>query len=105
MTKNCLRYGANLFLQIGFLEGLKRFFFTATCKLQTSLRENDIDINSEINQMRLVKNKQIIPAPEPDCNPDSSSPDSSSPNAGSIPDESSPEADSIADKVGKMKKL
>ena len=103
MIKNCLRYGANLFLQIGFLEGLKRFFFTATCKLQTSLRENDIDINSEINQMRLVKNKQIIPAPEPDSNPDSSSPDSSSPEAGSFPDESSPEADSIPDKVGKIK--
>ena len=100
-----MSYGANLFLEICFLEGLKRFFFTANCKLQTPLRENDIDINSEINQMRLVKNKQIIPAPEPDCNPDSSSPDSSSPEAGSIPDESSPEADSIADKVGKMKKL
>ena len=53
--------------------------------------------------MRLVKNKQIIPAPEPGFNPDSSSPDSSFPEAGSIPDESSPEADSIADKVGKIK--
>ena len=53
--------------------------------------------------MRLVKHKQIIPAPEPYSNPDSSSPDSSSDEAGSIPDESSPEADSIADKVGKIK--
>ena len=61
-----------------------------------------------------MKNKQIIPAPEPDSIPDSSSPDScspgagsipeeSSPEAGSIPDESSPEADSMADKIGKIK--
>ena len=48
--------------------------------------------------MRLVKNKQNIPAPEPD-----SIPDSSSPEAGSIPDKSSPEADSIPDKLGKIK--
>ena len=53
--------------------------------------------------MRLVKNKQIVPAPEPDSKPDSSSPDSSSPDAGSIPNESSPEADAIPDKVGKIK--
>ena len=53
--------------------------------------------------MRLVKNKQIIPAPEPDSNPDSSSPDSSSPEASSIPEESSPEADSIPDKLAKIR--
>ena len=45
--------------------------------------------------MKLVKNNQNIPAPEPDSIPDSSSPDSSSPEAGSIPEESSPEAGSI----------
>ena len=53
--------------------------------------------------MRLVKNNQNIPAPEPDSIPDSSSPDSCSPEAGSTPDESSPEADSIPDKVSKIK--
>ena len=53
--------------------------------------------------MRLVKNNQNIPAPEPDSIPDSSSPDSCSPEAGSTPEESSPEADSIPDKVSKMK--
>ena len=64
--------------------------------------------------MRLVKNKQLIPAPEPDVISDSSSPNSSSPEAGStpdesspeaetIPDESSPEADSIPEKAGKIK--
>ena len=53
--------------------------------------------------MKLVNNKQNIPAPEPDSIPDSSSPDSSSPEVGSIPDESSPEADSIPDKSGKIK--
>ena len=73
------------------------------CKLQNPLREDDIAINPEINQLRLVKNKQIIPAPEPDSNPDSSSSDSSSPEASSILDESSPEADSIPDKLGKIK--
>ena len=63
--------------------------------------------------MRLVKNKQDIPAPETDSIPDSSSldsfspeagsiPDECSPEAGSIPDESSPEADSITDKLGKI---
>ena len=55
------------------------------------------------NQIRLVKNKQNIPAPEPDCIPDSSSPDSSSPEAGFIPDKSSPEADSIPENLGKIK--
>ena len=50
-----------------------------------------------------VKNKQNIPAPEPDPIPDSSSPDSSSPEAGFIPDESSPEADSIPEKLGEIK--
>ena len=61
-----------------------------------------------------MKNKQIIPAPEPDSIPDSSSPDSCSPEAGfipeesspeaeSIPDESSPEAYSLTDKIGKIK--
>ena len=54
--------------------------------------------------MRLVKNKLIIPAPEPDSNPDSSPPDSSSLGAGSIPDESSPEADSFPDRQAKSKK-
>ena len=49
-------------------------------------------MNSENNQIRLVKNKQNIPAPEPDSIPDASS-----------PDESSPEADSIADKLGKIR--
>ena len=53
--------------------------------------------------MRLVKNNQNIPAPDPDSIPDSSSPDSSSPKAGSIPEESSPEADSIPDKLGKIR--
>ena len=53
--------------------------------------------------MRLVKNNQNIPAPEPDSIPDSSSPDSSFPKAGSIPEESSPEADSIPDKLGKIR--
>ena len=53
--------------------------------------------------MRLVKNKQNIPAPNPDSIPDSSSPDSSSPEADSIPDEALPEADSISDKLGKIK--
>ena len=59
--------------------------------------------------MRLVKSKHIIPVPEPDSIPDSSSPetgciaDESSPEAGSIPDESSSEADSISDKLGKIK--
>ena len=48
--------------------------------------------------MRLVKNNQNIPAPEPDSILDASSPDSSSPEAGSIPEESSPEAGSIPDK-------
>ena len=100
MIKNCLSYGAYLFLEIRFLESLKRFLLLQTAK---SCSENDIANNSEINQMRLVKNKQIIPAPEPDCKPDSSSPDSSSTEAGSIPDESSPEADAIPDKVGKIK--
>ena len=49
--------------------------------------------------MRLVKNDQNIPVPEPkwDSIPDSSSPDSSFPEAGSIPNESSPEARSIPD--------
>ena len=100
MIKNCLSYGANLFLEIWFLEGLKRFLLLQTAK---SCSENDIAINSEINEMRLVKNKQIKPAPEPDSKPDSSFPDSSSPEAGSIPEESSPEADAIPDKVGKIK--
>ena len=50
--------------------------------------------------MRLVKNKQNIPTPEPDSIPDSSSPDSPSPEAGFIPDESSPEANSVSDKLG-----
>ena len=50
-----------------------------------------------------VKNKQNIPAPEPDAIPDSSSPDSTSPEAGSTPDESSPEADSNAGNLGKIK--
>ena len=50
-----------------------------------------------------VKNKQNIPAPEPDAIPDSSSPDSTSPEAGSTPDESSPEADSNPDNLGKIK--
>ena len=72
-------------------------------KTAKSCSENDIAIQSEINQTRLVKNKQIISAPEPNSKPDSSSPDSSSPDAGSIPDESSPEADAIPDKVGKIK--
>ena len=49
--------------------------------------------------MRLVKNKQNIPTPEPDSIPDSSSPDSPSPEAGFIPDESSPEANSVPDKL------
>ena len=53
--------------------------------------------------MRLVKNNQNIPAPEPDSIPDSSSPDSSSLEAGSIPEESPPEADSISDKLGKIR--
>ena len=53
--------------------------------------------------MRLVKNNQNIPAPEPDSIPDTSSPDSSSPRTSSIPDESSPEADTIPDKLGKTK--
>ena len=59
--------------------------------------------------MRLVKNKQNIPALEPDSIPESSSPeagsipDESSREAGSIPDKSSPEADSIPDKLGKIK--
>ena len=53
--------------------------------------------------MKLVNNKQNIPAPEPDSIPDSSSPDSSFPDADSIPEESSPEADSIADKLGKIR--
>ena len=53
--------------------------------------------------MRLEKNIQNIPAPEPDSTPDSSSPDSSSPGAGCTPDESSPEAGSILDKLGKIK--
>ena len=53
--------------------------------------------------MRLVKNKQVAPAPEPDSNLGSSSPDSSFPKAGSIPEESSPEADSIPDKLGKIR--
>ena len=64
--------------------------------------------------MILDKNKQKIPAPEPDSisdpsSPDSSSPeegstpDESSPEAGSIPDESSPEAGSIPDKLGKIR--
>ena len=100
MIKNCLSYGANLFLEIWFLEGLKRFLLLQTAK---SCSENDMANKSEISQMRLVKNKQIIPAPEPDSKPDSSSPDSSSPEAGSIPEESSPEADAIPDKVGKIK--
>ena len=43
-------------------------------------------MNSENNQIRLVKNKQNIPAPEPDSIPDSSSPDESSPEANSIPE-------------------
>ena len=60
-------------------------------------------INSENNQLRLVKNKQKIPAPEPDSIPDPSSSDSSSPEAESTPDESSPEAGSIPDKLGKIK--
>ena len=50
-----------------------------------------------------MKNKQNIPAPNPDSIPDSSSPDSSSPEADSIPDEASPEADSISDKLGEIK--
>ena len=54
------------------------------------------------NQMR-VKNKQNIPAPEPDPIPDLSSPDSSSREAGSVPDESSPEADSISDNSYEIK--
>ena len=53
--------------------------------------------------MRLDKNNQDIPAPEPDSISDSSSPDSSSPEAGCTPDESSPEAGSILDKLGKIK--
>ena len=53
--------------------------------------------------MRLEKNIQNIPAPEPDSTPDSSSPDSSSPGAGCTPDESSPEAGSFLDKLGKIK--
>ena len=52
--------------------------------------------------MRLVKNKQNIPAPELDSFPDSSSPDSPSPEADPIPDKSSPEAESIPDKLGKI---
>ena len=53
--------------------------------------------------MRLDKNNQNIPAPEPDSISDSSSPDSSSPGAGCTPDESSPEAGSIPYKLGKIK--
>ena len=102
MLKNCLSFGTYLLvLEIWFLEGLKGFFVTVNCN--NRLQENDIAINWENNQMRLVKNKQVAPAPEPDSNLGSSSPDSSSLEAGSIPDESSPEADSIADKVGKIK--
>ena len=71
--------------------------------LQNPFPKNGTTIHSENNQMTLVKNKQNIPAPEPDSIPDSSSPDSSSPEAGSIPDESSPETDSIPDKLGKLK--
>ena len=71
------------------------------CNIQ--IGKNDTAINSENNQMRLEKNIQNIPAPEPDSIPDSSSPDSSSPEAGCTPDESSPEAGSILDKLGKIK--
>ena len=53
--------------------------------------------------MRLDKNNQDIPAPEPDSISDSSSPDSSSPGAGCTTDESSPEAGSIPSKLGKIK--
>ena len=48
-------------------------------------------MNSDNNQIRLVKNKENIPAPEPDSIPDASS-----------PDESSPEADSIPENLGKI---
>ena len=70
--------------------------------LQNPFQKSDTTVNSENNQIRLVKNKQNIPAPEPDSIPDSSSPDSSSPEEGSIPDSSSPEADSIPDKLSKI---
>ena len=74
-----------------------------SCLLQNPPRENYIAINSENNQMRLVKNRQTIPDPNPDSIPDSPSPDSSSPEADFIPDEASPEADSISDKLGEIK--
>ena len=54
-------------------------------------------MNSENNQMRLVKSKRNIPAPEPDLIPDSYSLDSSSPEVRSTPDESSSEVGSIRD--------
>ena len=53
--------------------------------------------------MRLVKNNQNTPAPEPDSIPDSYSPDSCSPEADTIPEESSLEADSVPDKLGKIR--
>ena len=54
-------------------------------------------MNSENNQMRLVKSKRNIPASEPDLIPDSYSLDSSSPEVRSTPDSSSSEVGSILD--------
>ena len=72
-------------------------------KLQNPIREKHNATDSEINRVRSVTNKHIIPVPEPDSIPDSSCPGSSSAEAGSIPDESPPEADATQHKLGKIK--